>query len=534
MGDEVEEVSAADLDLSKKKPTSDIADKHKILRKALESDLPLSSDIDKCIVPIKEEPLSPKPLENTEGGGAQDLESAKCYIYDLTFRDDRYIADQLEDHHRGQYHCAEPVVKGFRCHICNRSFSKKQTLKRHSILHSGIKPFKCAFCAHSTYRKDHLQAHIRIKHLSGKTKQAKCTVCNVVFSTHQSLTSHMKSHRNLHTCLHCGDEFYSTGALASHIRNRHSSNAVGQMNGTVYTCEPCRFTTSSSSLYDMHLRCEKHRLTCHVTPPMDLHSPSKHHMIDGENPMTDSIPQNDPDMQCQMDRGTEEQDEDQIRAGNSSVNLVVSTPVISSVMSLQNSAYNSMSSPTREASSSPQSTLPTTANSSNHAVSPRDSGNGSVRSSLSSPEDRIDANQSQHSSPSTSPTVSTTNESEKRDNWSNMLPISGREGTTCSSLLRTLVTNNAKAVLMAKSGQTTKPLNISSESQWKRRVRDSSTQDDVWRCSFCHIIFPDNVMYTIHMGCHGLKSPFQCNICAYECIDKYEFASHIARGQHRF
>ncbi|XP_074657952.1 uncharacterized protein LOC141910952 [Tubulanus polymorphus] len=51
-------------------------------------------------------------------------------------------------------------------------------------------------------------------------------------------------------------------------------------------------------------------------------------------------------------------------------------------------------------------------------------------------------------------------------------------------------------------------------------------------CSTCDIIFMDHVMYTIHMGCHGFRNALECNICGYLSRDKYEFSSHIVRGEH--
>ncbi|XP_067908920.1 zinc finger protein Pegasus-like isoform X2 [Heterodontus francisci] len=52
-------------------------------------------------------------------------------------------------------------------------------------------------------------------------------------------------------------------------------------------------------------------------------------------------------------------------------------------------------------------------------------------------------------------------------------------------------------------------------------------------CQHCDMYFADNILYTIHMGCHGYKNPFQCNICGCKCRDKYDFACHFARGQHK-
>ncbi|XP_052052891.1 zinc finger protein Pegasus isoform X3 [Apodemus sylvaticus] len=51
-------------------------------------------------------------------------------------------------------------------------------------------------------------------------------------------------------------------------------------------------------------------------------------------------------------------------------------------------------------------------------------------------------------------------------------------------------------------------------------------------CQHCDMYFADNILYTIHMGCHGYENPFQCNICGCKCKNKYDFACHFARGQH--
>uniref|UniRef100_A0A8D2CVA9 IKAROS family zinc finger 3 n=1 Tax=Sciurus vulgaris TaxID=55149 RepID=A0A8D2CVA9_SCIVU len=56
---------------------------------------------------------------------------------------------------------------------------------------------------------------------------------------------------------------------------------------------------------------------------------------------------------------------------------------------------------------------------------------------------------------------------------------------------------------------------------------------DVFRCDHCRVLFLDYVMFTIHMGCHGFRDPFECNMCGYRSHDRYEFSSHIARGEHR-
>lgn len=55
-----------------------------------------------------------------------------------------------------------------------------------------------------------------------------------------------------------------------------------------------------------------------------------------------------------------------------------------------------------------------------------------------------------------------------------------------------------------------------------------------FQCEHCRVLFLDHVMYTIHMGCHGYRDPLECNICGHRSRDRYEFSSHIVRGEHTF
>ncbi|ESO98400.1 hypothetical protein LOTGIDRAFT_90174, partial [Lottia gigantea] len=50
------------------------------------------------------------------------------------------------------------------------------------------------------------------------------------------------------------------------------------------------------------------------------------------------------------------------------------------------------------------------------------------------------------------------------------------------------------------------------------------------RCSHCGITFEDEVLFSIHIGCHSHTDPFVCNVCGKQCINKYGFYSHIMRG----
>ena len=65
-------------------------------------------------------------------------------------------------------------------------------------------------------------------------------------------------------------------------------------------------------------------------------------------------------------------------------------------------------------------------------------------------------------------------------------------------------------------------------------VAGDGEQVRAYRCQHCRVLFLDHVMYTIHMGCHGFRDPFECNLCGHRSQDRYEFSSHMTRGEHRY
>ncbi|XP_064444058.1 zinc finger transcription factor Trps1 isoform X4 [Mirounga angustirostris] len=89
----------------------------------------------------------------------------------------------------------------------------------------------------------------------------------------------------------------------------------------------------------------------------------------------------------------------------------------------------------------------------------------------------------------------------------------------------------------ASKEKTKAPSNVKSEGPLnvvKTEKVDRSTQDELsTKCVHCGIVFLDEVMYALHMSCHGDSGPFQCSICQHPCTDKYDFTTHIQRGLHR-
>lgn len=58
----------------------------------------------------------------------------------------------------------------------------------------------------------------------------------------------------------------------------------------------------------------------------------------------------------------------------------------------------------------------------------------------------------------------------------------------------------------------------------------TSTDNLTSFCWYCGIVFDDDVLHAIHMGCHSVADKFVCNVCGLACGDRYGFNSHLVRG----
>ena len=59
----------------------------------------------------------------------------------------------------------EKKKDSYKCEICNKSFTRGKSLKRHiTSIHEGIKPFKCDTCEVSFSQKSNLDRHIAFAH----------------------------------------------------------------------------------------------------------------------------------------------------------------------------------------------------------------------------------------------------------------------------------------------------------------------------------------------------------------------------------
>ena len=93
------------------------------------------------------------------------------------------------------------------CPVCVRMFPNNAALRKHTIVHSGIKLHQCDLCESSFYHKENLKQHMKRHSMDPIV----CTWpgCEKKFSRKIDLTYHtMSSHANVtHKCAKCSKVF---------------------------------------------------------------------------------------------------------------------------------------------------------------------------------------------------------------------------------------------------------------------------------------------------------------------------------------
>ncbi|KAK9515352.1 hypothetical protein VZT92_026004 [Zoarces viviparus] len=417
----------------------------------------------------------------------------------------------------------------FQCNQCGASFTQKGNLLRHIKLHSGEKPFKCPVCNYACRRRDALAGHLRTHAASSPTvgKPFKCSYCSRSYKQQSTLEEHLD---RCHSYLKSLDQ---TAAIAQTAQGEES---VNMETFTKPSLQPADEKTQLVDRLAMSITKrkrstpqkflgEKHIHLDLPEAPYELSSGS-----DKEADLTSSRPAGDSaglaSPRLQGSRGKRENHEPPALSQLHPAFLTEIRTVMGSV--------NSKLTPQGLRAHGGGGLAAVSLGLAGQQAGEGRDGQRSARRHITSPNgcpDSTDAESTaeEQSTRATAPTSTSNNH--HLHYQTPALPRS--HSTSIPRQAKDLDPEWERACSVPTTIAKRSPVAALSSREIMQVLDRDGRPVRSFHCRHCRILFLDHVMFTIHMGCHGFRQPFECNICGHRSQDRYEFSSHISRGEHQ-
>ncbi|XP_077582923.1 zinc finger protein Eos-like [Stigmatopora nigra] len=423
----------------------------------------------------------------------------------------------------------------FQCNQCGASFTQKGNLLRHIKLHSGEKPFKCPLCNYACRRRDALTGHLRTHAVSSPTvgKPYKCSHCGRSYKQQSTLEEHLERCYNYlqsvepkqpNIAQHLGEEMREMEYIADSPLHASSDKTtlIDRLTGSITKRKrsmPQKFAGEKhihrgNAPYELDTDGESHSEDLEV-----LHVPGGEHAGAAGSGGDGGLP--DP-MQPLHLPNTHPSCLSELRP----IHAAAYAPgALSLRLDCPGTGVGAVGVGRREVAEGQEDLPPGRS----QATSPSNGCQDSTDTE-SMPDEPCN-------STSLAPSAHGGNNGHQFHNagppthykiWERRSPGNPRD--------REVKREDGGHPAGPPSGPAptpSSPMAPSSTSRETLRVVDGEGRTvRCFRCDHCRVLFLDHVMFTIHMGCHGFRQPFECNICGHRSQDRYEFSSHSVRGEH--
>ncbi|KAJ4947370.1 hypothetical protein JOQ06_009405 [Pogonophryne albipinna] len=139
----------------------------------------------------------------------------------------------------------ETAERPYTCSVCNKTFSIKSILTRHTKTHTGEKPYICVVCGKSFIQRSSLQTHMNSH--SGQ-KPHTCRFCGRGFTQVGNMNAHIRIHtgEKPHSCTDCGKSFREKADLIKHT--------IIHTGEKPYICTVCDMKFNAQSNLTRHMK----------------------------------------------------------------------------------------------------------------------------------------------------------------------------------------------------------------------------------------------------------------------------------------
>lgn len=138
-----------------------------------------------------------------------------------------------------------------RCNVCFKTFANPNNLKRHMMIHSGIREFECDICFKRFHQKITMQTH-RLTHMNPYA----CNQCDQSFENKAALANHKESEDcSKSKVIKVKEELMKT------VKQEITTN-LGKLLG--YACSLCKKMFSVESALEQHIE------STHIVDPTEL------------------------------------------------------------------------------------------------------------------------------------------------------------------------------------------------------------------------------------------------------------------------
>lgn len=189
------------------------------------------------------QPVEPRKeiISSTSGSGGS--ESSKTKVFECVQCDFKScLSEEIIIHKK----MAHRTFK-HKCSLCTKTFTRKNDLTRHLMLHSGERKYACTFCDAKFIGSGDLHKHVRI-HTGERPHRCNFDNCNKSFTQKGDLNKHVKIHLKIknHKCHLCGYSCIQGSDLNNHLLTHSNSKP--------FPCDLCFKSFRRNNQLNIHMK----------------------------------------------------------------------------------------------------------------------------------------------------------------------------------------------------------------------------------------------------------------------------------------